>query len=218
MNEHVSVLPWWTGRSCSKLLECYWRQHSNLRRYPAEVWWIVKAVRAKLEDGRIEALLIEVKLDKRQLLVYNFYRLPDAKAELTDEIAVMIDHAVQVGSQQLWWEDLNWDLLPPNSVADVTQSSWHNTTHVGYIMELVESNRVCACSCILGIYTYPHGRATLWYVGGYGTNPAPGWASVAQLPDAAREDRDMIAVEGGWLQNGNLSPLHVLNYMLVDRA
>lgn len=61
----------------------------------------MKAVRAKLEDGRIEALLIEVKLDKRQLLVYNFYRLPDAKAELTDEIAVMIDHAVQVGSQQL---------------------------------------------------------------------------------------------------------------------
>ena len=53
------------------------------------------------EDGRIEALLIEVKLDKRQLLVYNFYRLLDAKAELTDEIAVMIDHAVQVGSQQL---------------------------------------------------------------------------------------------------------------------
>ena len=161
-----------------------------------------------------------LKLDKRQLLVYNFYRLPDAKAELMDEIAVMIiDHAVQVGKPAVVMGGLElWDLLPPNSVADVTQSSWHNTTHVGYIMELLESKRVCACSCILGIYTYPHGRATLWYVGGYGTNPAPGWASVAQLPDAAREDWDMIAVEGGWLQNGNLSPLHVLNYMLVDRA
>ena len=75
-------------------------------------------------------------------------------------------------------------------------------------MELLsnpESNRVCACSCILGIYTYPHGRATLWYVGGYGTNRAPGWASVAQLPDAAREDWDMIAAEGGWLQMGTIS-------------
>ena len=48
--------------------------------------------------SRIEALWIEVKLDKRQMLVCNVYRPPDAKAEWMDEMAVMIEHGVQVGS------------------------------------------------------------------------------------------------------------------------
>ena len=41
------------------------------------------------------------------MLVYNFYRLPDAKAEWMDKIAVMIEHAVQVWKPAVVMGDLN---------------------------------------------------------------------------------------------------------------
>ena len=85
----------------------------------------VKAVRrVDLEDVRIEALWIEVKLDKRQILVCNVYRPPDTKAEWMDELAVMVEHGVQAGKMVVVLGDLNCDLLHPNLGACAWRRLW----------------------------------------------------------------------------------------------
>ena len=78
----------------------------------------VKAVRrGDVEEVGIEALWIEVKTSKMRMLVCNVYRPPDAKAEWIDEVAGMIEHAVQEGKTVVVLGDFNCDMLRPNSHA-----------------------------------------------------------------------------------------------------
>ena len=76
----------------------------------------VKCVRRQdLERNWIEALWLEVKLLRKQLLVCNIYRPPDAKAEWMESLQEMVEYGIQEKKPTIMMGDFNCDMLRSNS-------------------------------------------------------------------------------------------------------
>ena len=76
----------------------------------------VKCVRRQdLERNWIEALWLEVKLRRKQLLVCNIYRPPDAKAEWMESLQEMVEYGIQEKKPTIMMGDFNCDMLCSNS-------------------------------------------------------------------------------------------------------
>ena len=76
----------------------------------------VKCVRRQdLERNWIEALWLEVKLRRKQLLVCNIYRPPDAKAEWMESLQEMVEYGIQEKKPTIMMGDFNCDMLRSNS-------------------------------------------------------------------------------------------------------
>ena len=79
----------------------------------------VKSVRRyDLEEEGIEALWIQVKIRKLQVLICNVYRPPDALAALMDSLAVILKRAVHEKLSVVMLGDFNCDLMSPNPRAN----------------------------------------------------------------------------------------------------
>ena len=79
----------------------------------------VKSVRRyDLEEEGVEALWIQVKMKKLQVLICNMYRPPDALVAWMDSLATILERAVQEKLSVVMLGDFNCDFMSPNPRAN----------------------------------------------------------------------------------------------------
>ena len=73
----------------------------------------------------IEAIWLEMRVEKSVILLCNMYRPPDASMSLMEGVSNMIEQALREGKEMVIMGDLNCNTLSPNST----------TNHLTSIME-----------------------------------------------------------------------------------
>ena len=108
----------------------YRRDGGNSRRGGSVLVYVPTSVRSfrrdDLERGGIEAIWLELRIDKTPILLCNIYRPPAADGSILDGLSDMLKLATNERKELMLIGDFNCNILSPNSYTDLLLSTTEN--------------------------------------------------------------------------------------------